>query len=110
MAVFHPCFSIIAWLYSKFSYVLVAAFSRNIRSSGTPSATRKFLIPSASVYVYPGLSEALAKETLASVETGDMLRMQLSVLKKLTRSTPVDTVGLKRNIAARIVKNERYTV
>ena len=54
--------------------------------------------------------EALAKETLAVIESGDMLRMQLSVLKKLTKITPIDSVALKRSIAARVVKNERYTV
>lgn len=54
--------------------------------------------------------EGLARETLAAVETGDMLRMQLSVLKKLTRTTPLDTVALKRSIAARVVSRERYTV
>ncbi|PAD71240.1 MULTISPECIES: acyl-CoA dehydrogenase family protein [Paenibacillus] len=54
--------------------------------------------------------EGLARETLAAVETGDMLRMQLSVLKKLTRTAPLDTVALKRSIAARVVSRERYTV
>lgn len=54
--------------------------------------------------------EAIAKETLASVDTGDMLRMQLSILKKLTRSTPTNKVALKRSIAARVVQNQRYTV
>ena len=70
------------------------------------------MIEMTQVFAYEAFQriEALAKETLASVETGDMLRMQLSVLKKLTRCTPVDTVALKRSIAARVVKNERYTV
>lgn len=70
------------------------------------------MIEMTQVFAYEAFQriEALAKETLASVESGDMLRMQLSVLKKLTRSNPTDTVALKRSIAARVVKNERYTV
>lgn len=70
------------------------------------------MIEMTQVFAYEAFQriEALAKETLALVETGDMLRMQLSVLKKLTRTSPVDTVALKRSIAARVVKNERYTV
>ncbi|MGV2806227.1 acyl-CoA dehydrogenase, partial [Clostridium perfringens] len=70
------------------------------------------MIEMTQVFAYEAFQriEALAKETLASVETGDMLRMQLSVLKKLTRCPPVDTVALNRSIAARVVKNERYTV
>lgn len=70
------------------------------------------MIEMTQVFAYEAFQriEALAKETLASVESGDMLRMQLSILKKLTRSTPANTVALKRSIAARVVKNERYTV
>lgn len=64
------------------------------------------------VYAYEALqrTEVYAKETLAFVESGDMLRMQLSILKKLVKHTPVDTVALKRSIAARVVDHERYTV
>ncbi|SFS51516.1 acyl-CoA dehydrogenase family protein [Paenibacillus sp. 453mf] len=54
--------------------------------------------------------ESVAKELLTTVESGDMLRMQLSVLKKLTRSNPVNTTQYKRSIAARVINNERYTV
>ncbi|WDH84785.1 acyl-CoA dehydrogenase family protein [Paenibacillus urinalis] len=54
--------------------------------------------------------ESVAKELLTTVESGDMLRMQLSVLKKLTRSNPVNTNQYKRSIAARVIHNERYTV
>jgi len=48
------------------------------------------------------------KELLAAMESGDTLRTQLSVLKKLTRKTPVNTLGLKRNIAARVIEAEKY--
>jgi alkylation response protein AidB-like acyl-CoA dehydrogenase len=52
--------------------------------------------------------EALAKEALAAMETGDILRTQLSVLKKLTRRNPVNTVQIKREIAARVIRSEEY--
>ena len=52
--------------------------------------------------------ESLAKETLSAVEAGDMLRTQLSVLKKLTRRTPVNTIELKRQVAALVVSTERF--
>ncbi|QDP41895.1 acyl-CoA dehydrogenase family protein [Radiobacillus deserti] len=54
--------------------------------------------------------ESLAKEGLSAIESGDMLRTQLSVLKKLARRTPVNTVALKREIAERVVASERYVV
>lgn len=55
-----------------------------------------------------GQYEGWAKELLATMESGDMLRTQLSVLKKLTRRTLVDTMGLKRQIAARVIDAEKY--
>ncbi|WP_068774726.1 acyl-CoA dehydrogenase family protein [Paenibacillus sp. FJAT-26967] len=64
------------------------------------------------VYVHEAFSEIerLAKDTLAAMETGDTLRTQLSVLKKLTRSIPADAVGLKRQIAARVIASEKYVI
>lgn len=55
-----------------------------------------------------GRIEAAAREALASLAAGDMLRTQLSVLKKLTRRTPVNLTALKRQIAARVIEAERY--
>jgi alkylation response protein AidB-like acyl-CoA dehydrogenase len=52
--------------------------------------------------------ELLAKEALASMEEGDTLRTQLSALKKLTRSTPINTTRLRRAIAGRIIESEGY--
>ncbi|MCZ8518610.1 MULTISPECIES: acyl-CoA dehydrogenase family protein [Paenibacillus] len=52
----------------------------------------------------------LAKESLAAMETGDTLRTQLSVLKKLTRKSAVNTIELKRSIAARVIDAEKYAL
>ncbi len=52
--------------------------------------------------------ERSAREALAAMQSGDALRTGLSILKKLARRTPVDTVGLKRRMAARVIEAERY--
>jgi hypothetical protein len=52
--------------------------------------------------------EGWAKKVLAYVEEGDTLRTQLAGLKKLARYQPIDTVGLKRTIADRIIDLEAY--
>ncbi len=52
--------------------------------------------------------EGFAKQTLAAVTEGDVLRTQLSALKKLTRFTPVNTVALRRTIADHVIKVGRY--
>lgn len=54
--------------------------------------------------------EALAKEALAAMEEGDNLRLRLSLLKKLTRKNPVNTIQLKRQIAGRVIEANGYTV
>jgi len=55
-----------------------------------------------------GQVEQGAREALAAMQSGDTLRTGLSILKKLARRTSVDTVGLKRRIAAGVIEAERY--
>lgn len=54
--------------------------------------------------------EAHAKETLIAVEQGDTLRMMLSALRKLTRYLPINVIVKKREIAAKILVDEKYVV
>ncbi|RJS60246.1 acyl-CoA dehydrogenase family protein [Bacillus sp. PK3_68] len=54
--------------------------------------------------------EADAKETLVAVEEGDTLRMMTSVLRKLTRYTPINVIAKKREAADRLIEVEKYTV
>jgi len=49
-----------------------------------------------------------AKEILAMMESGDTLKTQLSIVKKLTRRSPINVIGIKRNIAARVIAAEKY--
>ena len=51
-----------------------------------------------------------AKETLIAVNEGDTLRMMLSVLRKLTRHTPVNVIPKKREAADNIIASEKYIV
>jgi hypothetical protein len=52
--------------------------------------------------------EGFAKQAFAAIAEGDILRTQLSALKKLTRFTPVNTIGLRREIADHVIKIGRY--
>ncbi|MDF2650383.1 MAG: acyl-CoA dehydrogenase [Paenibacillus sp.] len=51
-----------------------------------------------------------AETAIASMESGDMQRIQLSILKKLTRHTPENTIIMKRDISAPVIAAEIYTV
>ncbi len=52
--------------------------------------------------------EGFARQSLSAIAEGDVLRTQLSALKKLTRFTPVNTVALRRAIADHVIKVGRY--
>src|SRR3972149_2540106 len=52
--------------------------------------------------------EVFAKQALAAVAEGDTLRIQLSALEKLTRFTPVNTIGMRREVADSVIKIGRY--
>ena len=52
--------------------------------------------------------EQWAKQVLAYVEEGDMLRTQLAGVKKFARYQPIDAIGLRRNIGDRIIERENY--
>lgn len=54
--------------------------------------------------------EQKAKETLHEAASGDVLRMQLSLLKKFSRTSPLSLISQKRDIAVRVIANERYIV
>ncbi|GAF07430.1 hypothetical protein [Paenibacillus pini] len=54
--------------------------------------------------------ENWTKEVLAAMEAGDTLRTQLSILKKLTKRSTINTLALKRNIALKVIEAEKYVL
>lgn len=54
--------------------------------------------------------EAHAKETLVAIESGDSLRMMMSVLRKLGRHTPINVISKKREAADRLNEAKKYIV
>jgi hypothetical protein len=56
----------------------------------------------------PEQIERLGSTVLAVAAEGDALHTPLAALKKLTRATPINSVALKRRIAAAAIEAERY--
>jgi alkylation response protein AidB-like acyl-CoA dehydrogenase len=54
--------------------------------------------------------EKSAKYVLSACSSGDALRMNLAVLKRFTKCEPVNSVALRRKIAARLLEAERYVI
>ncbi|GED68930.1 acyl-CoA dehydrogenase [Brevibacillus reuszeri] len=89
---------------------VVKRTERAIAATGLESAQQK--LEMTTVYVQEAFDrvEGWAKEALAAMEEGDDLRLRLSILKKLTRHTPINTVQLKRSIADRVIAAGEYAV
>jgi alkylation response protein AidB-like acyl-CoA dehydrogenase len=49
-----------------------------------------------------------AKRAIASVNEGDMLTTQMAVLKRFGKRATVDTIALRRNVAAAVQAQDRY--
>jgi alkylation response protein AidB-like acyl-CoA dehydrogenase len=54
--------------------------------------------------------EISARTVLAACSEGDDLRTSLAVLRRFTKRDPVDTIALRRKIAARVLDAGRYVV
>ncbi|WP_433945985.1 acyl-CoA dehydrogenase family protein [Paenibacillus sp. SN-8-1] len=94
-------------------YAMESALLRTrkiIERSGEAKAGLAILMTTVFIQEAFGQIEAWAKETLAAMETGDTLRTQLSVLKKLTKRAPVNTIEMKRSIAAKVIEAEEYVL
>ncbi|SDW68188.1 acyl-CoA dehydrogenase family protein [Paenibacillus sp. CF384] len=83
-----------------------------LRGDSASAAATQNAIDMTVVFVQEAMEriERYAKTTLAALEEGDALQTQLAVMKKLTRSPLVDTISLKRGIAARVIRSQQYTL
>jgi len=54
--------------------------------------------------------ESAAKTVLAACSEGDALRTNLTILKRFTKMELVDTIGLRKKIAARMIASGKYVV
>jgi butyryl-CoA dehydrogenase len=54
--------------------------------------------------------EQSARKVIAAVAEGDMLRTQMTILRRLAKHEPMNTIALRQQIAERIIEAGRYTV
>jgi hypothetical protein len=66
----------------------------------------------ARVYADKAMStiELAARKVIAAVAEGDMLRTQLTILRRLSKHDTVDTIGLRRQIARHMIKAGKYSL
>jgi alkylation response protein AidB-like acyl-CoA dehydrogenase len=64
------------------------------------------------VYVASAIDkiENTARAVIAATAEGDMLRTQIAVLRRLSKYEPFNTIGLREQIAAKVIEAGRYQV
>ncbi|WLD92732.1 acyl-CoA dehydrogenase family protein [Alkalihalobacillus sp. AL-G] len=99
---------IVSEAYAMESVVLRT--EKAIQKQGAEKAAQKILLTE--VYCQEAFQriELHAKESIVAIEEGDQLRMMLSALKKLTRYTPMNVIKKKREIASKLLEDEKYVI
>jgi alkylation response protein AidB-like acyl-CoA dehydrogenase len=98
--------NIVMEIYAMESCLLRAQKSAAGKSSGATQA----MIDAARVFISDAAEriEHEAKRAIAAVHEGDMLTTQSSILKRFSKRSPVDTIALRRNVAAAVQSQDRY--
>jgi alkylation response protein AidB-like acyl-CoA dehydrogenase len=73
-------------------------------------AATQVMIDAARVFIHDAMErvEHEAKRAIATVNEGDMLTTQMAVLKRFGKRAAVDTIALRRNVAAAVQAQDRY--
>jgi alkylation response protein AidB-like acyl-CoA dehydrogenase len=79
-------------------------------AKGKGQAAAQPMIDAARVFISDAAErvEHEAKRAVAALHEGDMLTTQMSVMKRFAKRAPVDTIALRRNVAAAVQSQDRY--
>ncbi|PYU06284.1 MAG: acyl-CoA dehydrogenase [Acidobacteria bacterium] len=93
-------------IYAMESSLLRAQKSAAARGEAAAQA----ILDAARVFITDaaGRVENEARRALAAVHEGDMLTTQMAVLKRFAKRAPVDTIALRRNVAAAVQAQDKY--
>jgi alkylation response protein AidB-like acyl-CoA dehydrogenase len=95
------------------TYAMDCALARALKMvAAQGEAAARLPIAMTQVYVAKAMAtiEAAAKRIIADVAEGDMLRTQMAILRRLTKSEPANVIALQDAIAARTLEAGKYTL
>jgi alkylation response protein AidB-like acyl-CoA dehydrogenase len=97
--------NVVMEIYAMESATLRAAQALARNESAAPA-----MADAARLIVYDGMDrvEKQARTALEASAEGDALRTQLAILKRFSRRQAVDTIRLRRNVAAAVLVADRY--
>ncbi len=91
-------------------YAMESALLRSAQAVAREDAAAAVMAAAARLVVYDGMDrvEKQARTALEASVEGDALRTQLAILKRFSRREAVDTIGLRRQLAAAVLAVGRY--
>jgi alkylation response protein AidB-like acyl-CoA dehydrogenase len=92
-------------------YAMESSLLRAQKAAATKGeAATQVMIDAARVFIHDAMEriEHEAKRSIAAVNEGDMLTTQMAVLKRFGKRAAIDTIALRRNVAAAVQSQDRY--
>ena len=92
-------------------YAMESCLLRGQKAAATKGeAASKTMIDATRVFITEAMErvEHEAKRAIAAIHEGDMLTTQMAVLKRFAKRAPVDTIALRRRVAAAVQSQDRY--
>ena len=91
-------------------YAMESCLLRAQKAAAKNAGTAATLIDAARVFISDAAERAEheAKRAIAAVHEGDMLTTQIAVLKRFGKRAAVDTIALRRKVAAAVQAQDRY--
>jgi hypothetical protein len=92
-------------------YAMESCLLRAQKSAGAKGpGLSQVMVDAARVFISDAAErvEHEAKRVIPAIHDGDMLTTQMSVLKRFSKRAPVDTIALRRNVAAAVQSQDRY--
>ena len=92
-------------------YAMESSLLRAQKAAGkSGEAASQPMLDAARVFISDAAEriEHEARRAVAAVHEGDMLTTQMAVLKRFGKRAPVDTIALRRSVAAAVQSQDRY--
>jgi butyryl-CoA dehydrogenase len=83
-----------------------------MRSGAGGSPNKEIAVAMARIYAAGAMEvvELSARRVIAAVADGDTLRVQLTILRRLAKHDPADTITLRRQVARHVVRAGKYVL
>src|ERR1700676_5069070 len=91
-------------------YAMESCLLRAQKAAAKNAGSAAVMIDAARVFINDAVERAEheAKRAIAAVHEGDMLTTQMAVLKRFGKRATVDTIALRRQVAAAVQAQDRY--